>query len=548
MPRDNSDHLALVGSIQGTPKPSNIPFRFLSCWVYVSSFRDLVTCSWGESLWGDPIYLPMKKLQRLKAAIKVWRKENLGGLKSQLETCAAELENIQIQLDEKYSEDLMKEATNKQIFFNSLLNLEDSICRQKAKASWLISGKRNTKYFHALHRIRSQKSLITKISLDNGTLLSSQTEIKEHIVEYYTTKFTHVQLHINEDLIGLIPSIVSAEQNLMLSVQSSSKEVKLAVYGLSGDSSLGQDGVGTLPEKYLGIPMVQCRVSKAIVAPLIENIRSREVGWSGKLLSLQSRVVPVKDSVKKKFLTIKWEKVCKHPSEGAIGIHKLKDISTAMLMKLGWAFLNDQDPWAIFLRAKFQNKEGLLTQYYKFFSIWTGLMEALVSVKENFKWIIGSGKDINLWRDCWGSDIAINDLLDIPADIWKHCTTKLSEIIHQNSWSARSEVADLLASLGIDLHNIILNNLDMDIRVWKHSTHGLFSVQSAFHHSSSHNPKVWWHHFTNSKVILPKIASFTWKVCHNALAIEDLLIQWGLNLVSRCSFCRCNLEIMKHLF
>ncbi|KAF6175487.1 hypothetical protein GIB67_021977 [Kingdonia uniflora] len=218
-----------------------------------------------------------------------------------------------------------------------------------------------------------------------------------------------------------------------------------------------------------------------------------------------------------------------------------------MLMKLGWDFLNDQDPWAIFLREKFQNNEGLLTQYYKNSSIWIGLKEAIFSVKANSKWIIGSGKDINFWRDCWGSDIAIIDLLDIQADIWKHCTAKLSQIIHQNFWSAPSKVVDLLAFLGIDLNNIILNNSDMDIRVWKHSPHDLFSVQSSFHYSSSHSPKFWWYHFTNSKVILPRIASFTWKVCHNALATEDLLIQRGLNLVSRCPFCGCNLETMKHL-
>ncbi|KAF6135764.1 hypothetical protein GIB67_028620 [Kingdonia uniflora] len=64
-------------------------------------------------------------------------------------------------------------------------------------------------------------------------------------------------------------------------------------------------------------------------------------------------------------------------------------------MKLGWAFLNDHEPWAKFLRAKFLNKEGLLTQYYKNSSIWTGLKEAIVTVKAHSKWIIGSGKDID---------------------------------------------------------------------------------------------------------------------------------------------------------
>ncbi|KAF6168077.1 hypothetical protein GIB67_011462 [Kingdonia uniflora] len=76
-------------------------------------------------------------------------------------------------------------------------------------------------------------------------------------------------------------------------------------------------------------------------------------------------------------------------------------------MKLGWGFLNAQDPWEIFLRAKFITREGLLINYNKYSSIWTGLKDAIATVKANSKWIIGSGKDINFWRDCWGSEVAL---------------------------------------------------------------------------------------------------------------------------------------------
>ncbi|KAF6156454.1 hypothetical protein GIB67_001497 [Kingdonia uniflora] len=96
LPKDISDHSALVGSTQCIPKSSNIPFRFLTGWVTVSSFRDLAINSWSESLLGDPLYVLMKKLQRLKAAIKTWKKENLGGLRSQIDTCVAYLADIQI--------------------------------------------------------------------------------------------------------------------------------------------------------------------------------------------------------------------------------------------------------------------------------------------------------------------------------------------------------------------------------------------------------------------------------------------------------------------
>ncbi|KAF6139920.1 hypothetical protein GIB67_024463 [Kingdonia uniflora] len=86
-------------------------------------------------------------------------------------------------------------------------------------------------------------------------------------------------------------------------------------------------------------------------------------------------------------------------------------------MKLGWASLNDQDPWANFHRAEFLNKEGSLTHYNKNSSIWTGLKEAIVPAKANLKWIIGSRKDIYFWRDYWGSGIVIIEMLNITSDI-----------------------------------------------------------------------------------------------------------------------------------
>ncbi|KAF6160139.1 hypothetical protein GIB67_016575 [Kingdonia uniflora] len=131
-----------------------------------------------------------------------------------------------------------------------------------------------------------------------------------------------------------------------------------------------------------------------------------------------------------------------------------------MLMKLGWGFLNDQDPWAKFLRAKFLIRECLLINFNKHSSIWTGLKEAINMVKANSKLIIGSGKDIDFWRDFWGSEVALIDLLDIPTYTWKHCKAKLSQIISLNSWSAPPEIVEFLNSYGIDLNNIFLNSSD----------------------------------------------------------------------------------------
>ncbi|KAF6138850.1 hypothetical protein GIB67_018581 [Kingdonia uniflora] len=164
---------------------------------------NLVNQFWGERLSGDPLFVPMKKLQWLKVAIKLWRKDNLGGLTTQIETSEAELADLQAQLDENYLDSLMREASSKQCSFNGLLNLEDSIWKQKAKASWLVSGERNTKYFHALHRIKTKQSLITEVALDNGHMeliyqicantgmYNSKDELLEKDVELSSTRVPH---------------------------------------------------------------------------------------------------------------------------------------------------------------------------------------------------------------------------------------------------------------------------------------------------------------------------------------------------------------------
>ncbi|KAF6134912.1 hypothetical protein GIB67_002313 [Kingdonia uniflora] len=293
-----------------------------------------------------------------------------------------------------------------------------------------------------------------------------------------------------KDLVGLTPKLITDEQNLMLCTIPSPEEVRIAVFGLSGDSSpcpVGFSGalntiknlfgirMGTFPEKYLGIPLVQGRVSKATVAPLIDKSRLRASGWSGKILSFQSRIVLVRsilsslpiynmaiykwpiavikegeriirnflwsgDPEKKKFITINWDKVYKHPTEGGLGIHGLRDTNLAMLMKLGWGFLNDHDPWAVFLRAIFFYQKWSYFKLQKNSSIWTGLKEAIATVNTHFTWIIGSAKEIDFWRDCWGSDIALIDLLYISPAIWNLCKARLCQIISQHAWSAPSEV------------------------------------------------------------------------------------------------------------
>ncbi|KAF6174511.1 hypothetical protein GIB67_004705, partial [Kingdonia uniflora] len=150
---------------------------------------------------------------------------------------------------------------------------------------------------------------------------------------------------------------------------------------------------------------------------------------------------------------------------------------------------------------KLFTKDSLITNYNKNSLIWTGLKEAIATVKAHSTWITGFSIEIDFWRDYWGSDIALIDLLDIHPAIWKLCKAKLGQIISQHALSAPLEVLEFLGTHSIDLNNIILNVPDQDIRVWKYNPHSQFSVKSTFENISSHLSKVWWHSYITYKAI-----------------------------------------------
>ncbi|KAF6156293.1 hypothetical protein GIB67_008063 [Kingdonia uniflora] len=64
--RENSDHSALVGGPNSIPKPTNIPFRFLKCWIEIPDFQDLVKTTWEVPQDGNPLIKLMKSCKDLK--------------------------------------------------------------------------------------------------------------------------------------------------------------------------------------------------------------------------------------------------------------------------------------------------------------------------------------------------------------------------------------------------------------------------------------------------------------------------------------------------
>ncbi|KAF6154036.1 hypothetical protein GIB67_026690 [Kingdonia uniflora] len=103
--RENSDHSALVGEPNPIPKPKNILFRFLKCWIELPGFQDLIKTSWEAAQAGNPIIKLMKKLQRLKLKLSNREKQQQGVLQrifpdvqKLLKTCTLFLNSLMMSL------------------------------------------------------------------------------------------------------------------------------------------------------------------------------------------------------------------------------------------------------------------------------------------------------------------------------------------------------------------------------------------------------------------------------------------------------------------
>ncbi|XP_026459411.1 uncharacterized protein LOC113360077 [Papaver somniferum] len=151
--------------------------------------------------------------------------------------------------------------------------------------------------------------------------------------------------------------------------------------------------VSTLPNKYLGVILQYGRVKISTVWPMVELMQKKLATWKGKLLSFNDRLVLTKlvlcivpiysmsvykwpksvikiceriirnflwsgDGETRKYKTLAWKKVCSPFSEGDLGIQRLKVLNKALLMKILWRIINSEAEWALFIKAKFQDKQN----------------------------------------------------------------------------------------------------------------------------------------------------------------------------------------------
>ncbi|KAL0293112.1 UNVERIFIED_CONTAM: Retrovirus-related Pol polyprotein from type-2 retrotransposable element R2DM [Sesamum angustifolium] len=195
---------------------------------------------------------------------------------------------------------------------------------------------------------------------------------------------------------------------------------------------------GSLPVKYLGVPLTSSRLTLADCSPLIHKVDCRLSGWSHLNLSFAGRALLIKsvlstlhnywasvfilpkgiikllESKMRKFLwqgstgkgyaKVAWDLICKPKEEGGLGFRSIETVNRALMLKHLWRLVKNDGSsiwvdWITHFRLK---KSTLWTFDSKAGSWgWKKMIKLRFLLKNALHYKVGNGNTFSLWQDIW---------------------------------------------------------------------------------------------------------------------------------------------------
>ncbi|XP_028083430.1 uncharacterized protein LOC114284679 [Camellia sinensis] len=305
---------------------------------------------------------------------------------------------------------------------------------------------------------------------------------------------------------------------------------------------------GSLPVKYLGVPLITTKLKASDCHTLVERITMRIKSWTNKLLSYAGRaqliqsilfsmlvywsslfILPKKiigdiESILRSFLwfgvelkkhsaKIAWKYICRHKNEGGLGFKDLAIWNKAATAKHVWSLFSGGDC-------------SMCCQWIKSYLLkgWSfGPLRFLV---------IPHGFAPRILYDT-----------NLPD------STKVSSIVSNSSWkwpvSNSWEIKEWISSTPLSL---LPSPGSSDTPVWSLTTDGNFSIQSAWDCWRDKGPQVSWSKLIWGPPSIPRVSFIAWLATNERLNTGDRLQAFGLVPTPCCPFCQDPEENHTHLF
>ncbi|XP_057427644.1 uncharacterized protein LOC130720950 [Lotus japonicus] len=208
------------------------------------------------------------------------------------------------------------------------------------------------------------------------------------------------------------------------------------------------------PGKYLGLPAEWGKSKTATLGWIKERVLQKIDGWKEKLLNQAGKEVLIKSVLQaiptyamsiirfpKKFCNSicshiarfwwkrpgkdrgihwkQWKDITKAKGRGGQGFKDFTHMNTAHLAKQAWRIMDDPNSlWAQVLKGLYHPNTSFMQAKKKASASWgwNSILQGRDFIKNNGKWIIGEGNEVNIWEDNW----VVNPPLQDPSGNLTH--------------------------------------------------------------------------------------------------------------------------------
>ncbi|GAA0142553.1 reverse transcriptase [Lithospermum erythrorhizon] len=262
---------------------------------------------------------------------------------------------------------------------------------------------------------------------------------------------------------------------------------------------------GTMPFKYLGVPIFKGKKQIFLFDDLIEKIRGRLHSWSSNFLSFGGRITllqsvlttlptyyiqviqmpeAVYNKIDKKFNTFlwdgmpwcKWSKVCAPYEEGGLNMRRLADLHQSFMQK-AWKRLREGNSlWSRFMLNKYCRKyhPRIAPVHPSHSRVWKNLHKVRDEAESNIHWQLGQGL-CDFWMDSW---MELGPLCHLYPD--QKGGIRVNEVWLDGTWD-EAALSKLISPDHLHrVKEVFIDQGTPDLLLWKSSKDGHFSFKATY--------------------------------------------------------------------
>ncbi|KAL0304923.1 UNVERIFIED_CONTAM: putative ribonuclease H protein [Sesamum calycinum] len=246
---------------------------------------------------------------------------------------------------------------------------------------------------------------------------------------------------------------------------------------------------GSLPIKYLGIPLTSSRLTIADCRPLLDKVDTRLAGWNNLNLSYAGRLQLIKSvlstlhtywasvfilpkgvlkNLEQKMRTflwqghtgrgnakVAWDQICKPKAEGGLGISSLITMNQALILKQLWRILQNDGTsiWVDWIQ-QYRLRHSTVWTFNRRTGSWSWkkVIKLRHLLQRGVIYKVGDGSSFSLWQDIWHERGPL--CLTYPRGpvvTGLPLSSTLSSVLQGNQWcwpaSSDPDIAEIMSQL-----------------------------------------------------------------------------------------------------